>query len=152
MFSGAHLALNRKIVHAPTKMAGNRPITIGYDFSTVSWVPELGGRWAPPLVFERISSAETPHQKGAEQLRRISEAVQALGVRLVSLWDSEYGCALFVNATHDIAADKLFRPRPNRCLWGPPPPYPGRGRRSPPWASLQVARAAHLASPPASWN
>jgi hypothetical protein len=119
---------DRKIVHAPTKIAGNRPISIGYDFSTLSWVPELAGSWAPPLLFERISSAETPHQKGASQLRRISEAVQALGVRLVSLWDSEYGCASFVNATHDIAADKLFRLRPNRCLWGPPPPYPGRGR------------------------
>ena len=70
---------DRKIVHAPTKIAGNRPITIGYDFSTVSWVPEFGGSWAPPLVFERLSSAETPQQKGAEQLRRISEAVQALG-------------------------------------------------------------------------
>jgi hypothetical protein len=119
---------DRKIVHAPTKMAGNRPITIGHDFSTLSWVPELAGSWAPPLLFERIRSAETPQQKGASQLRRISEAVQALGVRLVSLWDSEYGCAPFVKATHDIPADKLFRLRPNRCLWGPPPPYRGRGR------------------------
>ena len=25
-------------------------------------------------------------------------------------------------------ADKLFRLRPNLCLWGPPPPYAGRGR------------------------
>lgn len=119
---------DRKIVHAPTKIAGNRPITIGYDFSTLSWVPELAGSWAPPLLFERISSAETPLQKGAAQLRRLAAAVQLPGVRLVSLWDSEYGCARFVKATHDIAADKLFRLRPNRCLWGPPPPYPGRGR------------------------
>ena len=119
---------DRKIVHAPTKIVGNRPISIGYDFSTVSWVPELAGSWAPPLLFERITSAETPLQKGASQLRRISEAVQALGVRLVSLWDSEYGCAPFVKATHDIPADKLFRLRPNLCLWGPPPPYGGRGR------------------------
>jgi hypothetical protein len=119
---------DRKIVHAPTKIAGNRPITIGADFSTVSWVPESAGSWAPPLLFERISSAETPLQKGADQLRSISKAVQALDVRLVSLWDSEYGCAPFVNTTYDIPADKLFRLRPNLCLWGPPPPYPGRGR------------------------
>ena len=119
---------DRKIVHAPTKIAGNRPITIGADCSTVSWVPESAGSWAPPLLFERISSAETPLQKGADQLRSISKAVQALDVRLVSLWDSEYGCAPFVNATYDIPAAKLFRLRPNLCLWGPPPPYPGRGR------------------------
>ena len=119
---------DRKIVHAPTKIIGNRPITIGYDFSTLSWVPESAGSWAPPLLFERISSAQTPHQQGAEQLRRVAQLAQARDIRIVSLWDSEYGCAPFVNATADIAADKLFRLRPNLCLWGPPPPYAGRGR------------------------
>ena len=119
---------DRKIVHAPTKIVGNRPITIGYDFSTLSWVPESAGSWALPLLFERISSTQTPHQQGAEQLRRVTQLAQAQDIRIVSLWDSEYGCAPFVNATADIAADKLFRLRPNLCLWGPPPPYAGRGR------------------------
>ena len=41
---------DRKIVHAPTKITGNRPITIGYDFSTVSWVPEFAGSWVPPAA------------------------------------------------------------------------------------------------------
>jgi hypothetical protein len=118
---------DRKIVHAPTKIGGNLPITIGHDFSTLSWVPELVGSWAPPLLFERIASDETPHLKGPSQLRRVSQAVQSLGVRLVSLWDSEYGCAPFVNATQDIPADKLFRLRPNLALYGPPPAYRGWG-------------------------
>ncbi len=30
--------------------------------------------------------------------------------------------------TEDIEADKLMRLRPNRCLWGEPPPYDGHGR------------------------
>jgi hypothetical protein len=119
---------DRKIVHAPTKIVGNRPITLGYDFSTLSWVPESAGSWALPLLFERISSAQTSHQQGADQLRRVVKIVQAQNIRVVSLWDSEYGCAPFINATADIAADKLFRLRPNLCLWGPPPPYAGRGR------------------------
>ena len=109
----------------------------------MSWVPELAGSWAPPLLFERISSAETPLQKGADQLRSISQAVQALDVRLVSLWDSEYCRVPFVYATHDIPADKLFQLRPNLCLWGPPPPYPGRGRPAM-HGPGQVARPAHL--------
>jgi hypothetical protein len=108
---------DRKIVHAPTKIVGNRPITIGYDFSTLSWVPESTGSWALPLLFERISSTQTPHQRGAEQLRLITQIAQVQDLRIVSLWDSEYGCAPFVNATADIAADKLFRLRPNLCLW-----------------------------------
>ena len=77
----------------------------------------------------------------------------------MSLWDSAYGCAPFVNATHAIAADKLFRLRPNRCLWGPPPPYPGRGRPArhgpvfklrepltwgPPASKLELTEPPHL--------
>jgi hypothetical protein len=119
---------DRTVVHAPTKIFGNRPITIGYDFSTLAWVPEAQGSWALPLLFERISSAQTPHAQGADQLRRLVQVAQGQQIRLVSLWDSEYGCAPFVKATADIAADKLLRLRPNLCLWGPPPPYRGRGR------------------------
>jgi hypothetical protein len=119
---------DRKIVHAPTKITGNRPITVGHDYSTLSWVPEATGSWAPPLLLERIASDETPQQKGASQLRRVSLALQPQGTRPVSLWDSEYGCARFIIATQDIPADKLVRLRPNLCLWGPPAPYRGRGR------------------------
>ncbi len=119
---------DRKIVHAPTQIIGNRPITIGYDFSTLAWVPESHGSWALPLLFERISSDQTPHERGADQLRRVVKLALAQQTRIVSLWDSEYGCAPFVKATADIAADKLMRLRPNLCLWGPPPAYAGRGR------------------------
>ena len=55
---------DRKIVHAPTKITGNRPITIGYDFSTLSWVPELAGSWAPPLLFERITQCRDAAAQG----------------------------------------------------------------------------------------
>jgi hypothetical protein len=137
LFAGDHTAWprlsaptlkDRKIVHAPTKIFGNRPISIGYDFSTLAWVPEAQGSWAIPLLFERISSAQTPHARGAEQLRRVAKLAQDHEIRILSLWDSEYGCADFVQATADIAADKLMRLRPNLCLWGPPPAYAGHGR------------------------
>ena len=44
------------------------------------------------------------------------------------MWDAEYGCAAFVNQTADIAADKLFRLRSNRVLYGAPNAYTGIGR------------------------
>jgi hypothetical protein len=78
-----------------------------------------------PRLHERIS-AETPIDKGISQLRRVT---QALPVRPISSWDSEYGNATFVNGSADVPADKVIRLRPNICLWGPPPPYSGRGRR-----------------------
>ncbi len=48
--------------------------------------------------------------------------------RALSLWDSEYGCAPFVNQTAGLPVDKLMRLRSNLCLWGAPDAYGGRGR------------------------
>ena len=62
-----------------------------------------------------LTSFETPINKAAFQLRQLC---QHLGVRPISLWDSEYGCAKFVELTADINADKLMRIRPNRCPLG----------------------------------
>ncbi len=68
-----------------------------------------------------------------------------LGVRPISLWDSEYGCATFVNQTADLEADKLMRLRPNRCLWGAPPLYEGKGRPKKHGAKFKLCE-------PATWG
>lgn len=115
----------RTIEHQATTIVGNRPITQGEGFSTIAWIPEASGSWALPLRHERITSWETPIDKGAWQLRQVCKYLR---VRPISLWDSEYGCAPFVLKTADIGADKLMRLRSNLCLWGAPPPYSGIGR------------------------
>ncbi|MBM4449013.1 MAG: transposase [Chloroflexi bacterium] len=116
---------DRTIEHHPTKIWGNKPITIGQGYSTVAFLPDTAQNWTLPLLHERIESTTDPIQKGADQLRRVRAVLQ---IRPISLWDSEYGCAPFVKATADIDADKVVRIRPNRCLWGCPPPYRGWGR------------------------
>lgn len=121
----AYTLPERTIEHQPTKVPGNRPITVGMGFSTLVWVPERQGSWALPLLHERIASTETAIEKASDQLRRVC---QVLPQRSISLWDAEYGCASFILKTADIPADKIVRLRPNLCLWGPPPPYRGRYR------------------------
>lgn len=118
---------DRTFVHQSTKIKGNKPITMGYDYSTLAWLPPDEGGWPLPLLHERIVSGETPIEKGAAQLQSACAQIEG---RPISLWDSEYGCASFLNATAHIEADKLMRVRPNRCLYGPPLPYGGRGRPS----------------------
>ena len=107
------------------KVISGKPITLGHGYSTLAWIPEDKGSWALPLRHERITSFETPITKAAFQLRQVCKH---LPERPISLWDSEYGCAKFVKLTADINADKLMRLRPNRCLFGAPGPYPGKGR------------------------
>lgn len=115
----------RTYEHSRQPMGGGKPITLGQGYSTLAWIPEKQGSWALPLCHDRITSFETPLSRGAFQLRQVCKD---LSVRPVSVWDSEYGNASFVNQTVDIEADKILRLRPNRCLWREPPPYSGRGR------------------------
>ncbi|MFN6570057.1 hypothetical protein [Dendronalium sp. ChiSLP03b] len=101
--------------------------------STIAWIPEDSGSWALPLRHERITSWENPIQRATWQLQQVCEN---LPTRPISVWDSEYGCAPFVLKTANIKADILVRLRSNLCLWGPPPPYSGKGRPS--WSFYQL--------------
>ena len=70
-----------------------------------------------PLLNERITSFETPITRAAFQLKQVCKQLE---LRPITLWDSEYGNARFLNLTADINADLLIRIRPNRCVWGKP--------------------------------
>lgn len=115
----------RTYEHLAQPMSGSKPVTVGQGKSTIAWIPEAEGSWALPLLHERITSFSSPIEKAAAQLRQVCPH---LPNRPLSLWDAEYGCASFVKQTADIAADKLFRLRSNRLLYGSPPPYTGIGR------------------------
>jgi len=114
----------RSFQHQPTPILGRMPVTIGHGYGELAIIPEKHSSWALPLLHERIID-QKPVLKGAAQLRRVC---QHLHVRPLSLWDSEYGCAVFLHATADIPADKVFRLRGNLRLEGPQKAYLGRGR------------------------
>jgi hypothetical protein len=116
---------DRTFEHQPTKVPGGKPVTIGLGYSTLAVIPKDRGSWALPLLHERIASPESPIGKAIGQLRTVCEKLPS---RPLGLWDSEYGCAPFINGTADIPCDKIVRLRPNLCLWGIPV-YKGRGRK-----------------------
>lgn len=113
----------RSYQHQPSPIPGRRPVTIGQGYSTLAIIPEVHSSWALPLLHERIAD-QKPVLKGAQQLRVVCQHVT---VRPLSLWDSEYGCGVFLKASADVGADKIFRLRGNLSLEGPPKPYRGRG-------------------------
>uniref|UniRef100_UPI0039C70839 transposase n=1 Tax=Scytonema sp. PCC 10023 TaxID=1680591 RepID=UPI0039C70839 len=115
----------RTYEHQAQPMSGSKPVTLGQGYSSIVWVPQTEGSWALPLLHERITSFTNPIEKAAAQLRQVC---LKLPKRPLTLWDAEYGCASFVKQTADIAADKLFRLRSNRLLYGKPVAYTGIGR------------------------
>jgi hypothetical protein len=115
----------RTYEHQPTVLPRNRPVGIGQGYSTIALIPSIGGSWALPLRHERITSWDNPIAKATQQLAQVCQHLQH---RPIALFDSEYGCAPFVEATSAIEADKLMRIRSNRCLWSAPGLYSGKGR------------------------
>jgi len=111
----AETLAQRSYQHQTTPIPSQRPITIGQGYSTLAIIPEAHRSWALPVLHERIPN-QKPIETAAQQLRQVC---QHLRVRPLSLWDSEYGTAVFLRATADLPADKLLRLRGNLCLEGP---------------------------------
>jgi len=99
-------------------------ITVGHTYSTLAWIPEAQGSWALPLRHERMTSFETPASRAAFQLKQVT---RQLTLRPLAIYDRGYGNASFVNQTAAIEADLLLRLASNRCVYGTPPAYGGRG-------------------------
>ncbi|WP_366558356.1 transposase [Okeania sp. SIO3B5] len=73
----------------------------------------------------RINSCDTAISKLSEQLRKVCSYLKKRGIVVV---DSQYGCASWVKQTADIPCDQLMRLSSNRCFYGEPIGYDGRGR------------------------
>jgi hypothetical protein len=127
----AYTLAERGFWHQPTAVPGNRPITIGYGFSTLAWIPDTEqiDSWCLPLLHERIVPRSAPLVTAAEQLQRLLAGLGDNAERVVLLGDSEYGSAPFLAAVADLPCSILCRLRPNRVLYQPPPDYSGFGRR-----------------------
>lgn len=104
--------------------AGGEAIGVGHSYSTLAWVPQEQGSWVLPLSHERITSFESAMSKAAFQLKQVSEQ---LAVRPLAAFDRHYGNGRFLNQTAEIEADLLLRLASNRCVYGVPPAYTGRG-------------------------
>jgi hypothetical protein len=118
---------DRGFVHQPTPIKGNKPITIGHDYSVIGQI-DLASRdtWLGLLDLERIATCRTPVEVGLDQLMALARRCSD---RLVIAGDSEYAIPLTVACLAQCPhVNGVFRLRRNRKLYGTPPPYSGRGR------------------------
>lgn len=113
----------RSYQHQPQAIPGQRPITIGLGYSSLVIAPEAGENFVRPLLHERVVDQKAV-EAGAQQLKAVCAHLPS---RPISLWDSEYGCAVFLLATARVNADKLMRLRTNLALEGPTRPRIGPG-------------------------
>ena len=68
----ARTLADRGIVYRPNTVKGNKPITIGHQYSTVAVLPEgeagVSSSWVIPMLTRRVSTDEDKELVGAEQV------------------------------------------------------------------------------------
>jgi hypothetical protein len=123
----AEKTADRGFVHQPTPIKGNKPITIGHDYSMVGQLelPNVD-TWLACLDLARIPSQRTPVEVGLTQLMDLAGRCDDW---LVFTADCEYGIPLSVACLAQCPhVSGVLRLRGNRTLYGQPAPYSGHGR------------------------
>ncbi len=101
------------------------PVTAGWQFSTLMVLPQEPSSWGYVLDTCRIQSSQTPGEVAAAQLAAIVVLLPQ-GVRPLLLGDRYYLSIRFLQATAQIACDKLLRCKSNRVFYRVAPPPTGK--------------------------
>lgn len=66
---------DRTYVYQPNTLQGNKPVTIGHDYSVLANLPERTGHtrsaWIVPLIVRRVTSKEVANSIAAEQITTV---------------------------------------------------------------------------------
>jgi len=116
-------AADRTYVHQSNLPEGAKPVRPGWQFSTLTVLPEQSSSWTYVLDNQRIPSHQTQAEVAAQQLRQI---VPLLPERPLLDADGYYGSSTFLKLTEGIGCDKLTRFAKNRVLYRAAPPRTGK--------------------------
>jgi DDE superfamily endonuclease len=120
---------DRGMIYVPNMAHATKPVSVGYQFSTVMLLPEQPRSWVGILEQRRIGTAQTAIQVDSEQLRALLP--QMAGRRVILLADRWYATASFVQVYHELGAGALIRLKRNRKLYRAAPPRKPKQRGAP---------------------
>jgi len=116
-------ARDRTYVHASNLPEGSKPVTPGWQFSTIALLPEEPSSWTAPVDSVRIPSDQTQGETAQQQLHDLAGHLEASDLLVA---DGYYGSAAFVGGPHGLPCDLLARFAKNRVLYRQPPPRTGK--------------------------
>jgi hypothetical protein len=114
---------DRTVVYKPNLPESSKPISYGWQFSTVVLLPEQPSSWTPVLAQQRIRSEQTSVQVAAAQLRELAPLVSGRPIVASDRW---YSCAPFLLLTEGLPFDKLLRLKRKRVLYRAAPAPTGK--------------------------
>ncbi len=114
----ARTSADRTIIHLSNLPLVEKPIGIGWTFSTVVLLPEQTSSWTPILEQQRISSEQTAIEVAIMQLQVLKPLFG--NRRVIILADRWYGTPEFLRACQELGYSVLIRLKSNRKLYRVP--------------------------------
>lgn len=145
-------AADRTYVHASNLPEGSQPVAPGWQFSTLTVLPETPSSWTYVLDNLRIASQQTQATTASAQLTAV---LPLLAERPLLLGDGYYGSVTFLRQVDTLPCDCLLRLAKNRVLFRPAPQPPvkrGRGALKKDGAAFACHRPDTHGTPDASWQ
>lgn len=114
---------DRGFVYAPTTISGNKPVTIGHQYSIAAYLPEKIGKNAPPwilpLACHRVTTDEKGPLIGMQQITRCLESQEKFKNKIcVVAADSAYSSPeCLVESAKNPNQVQISRVRSNRIFY-----------------------------------
>ena len=120
----AHTLADRGMVYQPNPIKGNKPVTIGHQFSTVVLLPEaeagMSPSWVIPLMTRRVRTDQDKELVGSQQIEALlKERKLPFGQRFcVEVGDTSYSKPAYLHANrHHRHLVTVARLRGTRVLY-----------------------------------
>jgi hypothetical protein len=119
---------DRGMIYVPNMPHATRPVSVGWQFSTVMLLPEQPSSWVGVLDQRRISTEQTAIGVGIDQLRALLPLIKRPVIVLADRW---YAVGRFVCACRALGCAALIRLKRNRKLYRAAPPRKPKQRGAP---------------------
>ncbi|GCF10355.1 transposase [Dictyobacter arantiisoli] len=110
----AHTSQARGIIHVSNLPRAAKPISVGWQFSTMMLLPEAASSWVGILDQQRIPTAQTAIEVAIAQLQALIPLLQRPAILLADRW---YATSAFLRACQHLGIQVLIRLKSNRRLY-----------------------------------
>jgi hypothetical protein len=119
---------DRGMIYKPNLPHADKPVSVGWQFSTLMLLPSQPSSWVGVLDQRRISTEQTAIEVGIAQLHAVLPLLKRQVIVLADRW---YAGVRFVQACHELGYGGLIRLKRNRKLYRVAPPRQPKQRGAP---------------------
>jgi hypothetical protein len=139
---------DRGIIHVSNLPRAVKPISVGWQVSSLMLLPSEPSSWVGILDQRRIATSQTAIEVAIAQLQAV---VPLIGHPIVLLADRWYATADLLQACEDLGIQVLIRLKRNRKLYRAPKRRSNKGREPLDGPLFQASKPETLGPAEASW-